>query len=264
MDIVQETSRILTEFRAAKPVTVHCILSNVAEAFTAQTLLALGGMPSMTHDVREVADYVENCKAVLIQLSTFSDAKEAGVLTAIDTAKRLGKPWLLNPRSADKSAFRRELGRTMALNRPKTIIGRPLEISALARSSAGVELRSVSTMFKTTCVRISKDVEIKDTLRASAISGAHGHSDTTIGMDTAMGVITAAFCTIEMNGFLAATAGALICNIATDLANKRATGPGSFDSAFLDALYTLKPEDIAAYGAFILPVPAEPAPPPAN
>lgn len=263
MDLIQETARMLAEFKSAKRMTVHCIMGSVTETFTARTLMALGATPSMTHDAREVEDFVENSASVLIQLSTSSDAREAGVLTAIDAAKRHGRPWLLNPRSAEKSAFRRELGRTMAGNRPKVILGRPRELGAIIRSQAGVDLRTVAGHFKTTAVRVHHDVEIMDAFRAGHIKGAKGHSQSVLGMDAAMSAICAAFCSVETNGFLAGAGAALVVNIVAEKCNAITTGPGSFEVAFMDVIHALKPSDILAATDYILPAPESPPSTPA-
>ena len=61
---------ILQQLRARGP-RVHCITNTVAQNFTANVLLALGCVPSMTLAAGEIGDFVARSQALLVNLGTF-------------------------------------------------------------------------------------------------------------------------------------------------------------------------------------------------
>ena len=64
------TADILARVRARGP-RVHCITNAVAQAFTANMLLAVGAVPSMTIAADEIAAFTAGAQALLVNLGTF-------------------------------------------------------------------------------------------------------------------------------------------------------------------------------------------------
>ena len=64
------TADILARLRARAP-RVHCITNSVAQAFTANVLLAAGAVPSMTLAAEEIGGFVASADALLVNLGTF-------------------------------------------------------------------------------------------------------------------------------------------------------------------------------------------------
>lgn len=246
MTIPELAGQLLTTLRAAQKASVHCIVGGMAETFASETLRSIGVTASMTHDVREVDDFVDESHGVLIQLATHSEAKEAGILTAIDTARKTGKPWVLNLRAAHRSVFRRELARRLADNRPRIIIGKPAELSAPLRLQGGSNLQTIAGNLKTALVKTGTQPVIADALKMARIENGSDLSESVDVMDIATASLCAAFATQEVNGFKAAACGALVTQIAAMRAGAAARGPGSFVVNFLDEVATLTPDTIAA------------------
>ena len=62
-DAAQASCDILARLRTRGP-RVHCITNSVAQAFTANVLLAVGAIPSMTLSPREVSDFSARADAL--------------------------------------------------------------------------------------------------------------------------------------------------------------------------------------------------------
>src|SRR3954470_11397245 len=76
---------ILDRVRQRRP-RVHCITNAVAQAFTANLLLAAGAVPSMTIAPKEVAGFVARANALLVNLGTFDAERQKASRMAITAA----------------------------------------------------------------------------------------------------------------------------------------------------------------------------------
>jgi hydroxyethylthiazole kinase len=245
MNTTEIACELLETLRAQQDKAVHCLVGDMSLDLTAQVLSALGARISMTHDAREADDFVDRAAAVLVQVASLSELKESGMLTAVDTARRHGKPWVLQPRQADRSIFRGELAHRLAENRPRVIYGRPKELAAIKRSVRPIELIDLAKFSKATVICPQKTVRIVGVLRQTELDISSNFLATTVGMDSAISAICALFCAIEPDGFKAACAAMLVVQAASDRAHRAAAGPGSYPVMFLDALYALTPDTLS-------------------
>src|SRR5271167_3732216 len=99
------TADVLARIRSRAP-RVHCITNSVAEAYTANMLLAAGAIPSMTIAPEEIAAFVASADALLVNLGTFDVERRAAVDAALDAAERGRKPWVLDPVFIERSPAR--------------------------------------------------------------------------------------------------------------------------------------------------------------
>lgn len=244
--LLNEACAALSKLRQGET-SVHCIVGDIARAFTAETLQALGVSVLMTHDVREVDDFVDHSEALLVQLGTMSEMKEAGITTAVDTARRTGKPWVFEPRLANRSIFRAELARGLAENRPKIICGKSAELAALPRvKPATLDVIQLARAFRSTVLECGDQDKLSDPLRSAVIGNQSPAMDSVVAMDSAISAICAAFAAVESDGFKAAAGAILTARIAGERASAKTTGAGSFPIAFLDALGEIDAETLAA------------------
>lgn len=244
MDPFQDACEILTKLAQKDRITVHAILGSAAEGFCAEVLQATGVTASFTHDVREVDDFVDEAHAVLIQTGTHNDAKENGILTAIDTAIKTGKPWVLNPRSAHRSIYRRELARRLAEMRPRIIYGRPAEIHAISRSLSGRNVAETAAELKTVLARGDKSIEIMNAIRGVRVQHFHPLAARVELFPCAVSALCATFASVELDGFKAAASASFVAAILSQKAGAVSRGPGSFVVNFLDELYELTPDTL--------------------
>jgi len=109
-DLAQAACVALDRLRARSP-RVHCITNNVAQNFTANILLSLGCVPSMTLSPEEIAGFVAGSDALLVNLGTFDAERRQAVELAIGAATGKKIPWVLDPVFVDRSAPRADFAR---------------------------------------------------------------------------------------------------------------------------------------------------------
>ena len=124
-------SDLLTRLRARAP-RVHCITNSVAQAFTANTLLAAGAIPSMTLSADEIGAFVARADALLVNLGTFDAERCAAASTAIEVAVEEGVPWVLDPVFIDRSEPRAAYAQSLVGQKPRTIRLNRAEFAALS------------------------------------------------------------------------------------------------------------------------------------
>src|SRR5579864_9580269 len=95
-DFAEITADVLARIRSRAP-RVHCITNSVAQAYTANMLLAAGAIPSMTISPEEIAPFVAGADALLVNLGTFDRGRREAVEIAVAAASQGGKRWVLDP-----------------------------------------------------------------------------------------------------------------------------------------------------------------------
>src|SRR5688572_258933 len=134
-ELPQITADIVERLRQRRP-RVHCITNAVAQTFTANILLALGAVPSMTIAPREVPSFIRRADALLINLGMFDAERQKASLAAIAAVNTAGKPWVLDPVFIDRSAPRAALARRLVAKRPTTLRLNEHELHALGGKTA--------------------------------------------------------------------------------------------------------------------------------
>lgn len=230
---------ILDAVRGKNP-RVHCLTNSVARAFTANVLLAIGAVPSMSHDASEVGAFVENADALLVNLGTLDAPMRAAMMTAIGVAEARDLPWILDPVFADRSAARAAFAGELLARQPAALRLNEAEVAALDAGNVDTA-RGGGTI-------------IAETGEIDRISGPHKTCETNLGdplmrqvtaMGCALGAVIAAFIAVSDDRFNGVCAAVHIFGAAGSLAGSRASGPGSFVPAFLDALFTLDAASLA-------------------
>lgn len=250
----------LARIRAEAPL-VHNITNFVVMNTTANALLAIGASPVMAHAVEEVEEMVDLARALVLNIGTLSPAWVEAMSRAGARAVTRGIPVVLDPVGAGATRYRTAAAHRLLTDAAPAIVrGNASEIRALVDEA-----------------HATKGVDSTDTADAAAAaaralaSGQHcvvsvsGATDLVIGGDeiirvanghpmmpriTGLGctatALTGAFAAVNPSPFLAAAHAMIVMGIAGELAGERATGPGSFQVAFLDALASLGDADIAA------------------
>jgi hydroxyethylthiazole kinase len=238
-DLPRIAADILARLRDRRP-RVHCITNNVAQAFTANALLAAGAIPSMTIAAEEVGGFVASADALLVNLGTFDAERRDAVAAAIDVATETGIPWVLDPVFIDRSAPRADYARTLVAQRPRAIRLNGPEFTALAGTEPDEGALSRYALDTLAVIALTGTVDrIADGARRVAIENGHPLMARVTAMGCAASALTGAFLAVESDPFLATAATLLCFGVAGGLAGERATGPGSFPAALLDALYAL-------------------------
>jgi len=230
---------ILMRLRARGP-RVHCITNAVAQTITANTLLAAGAVPSMTLSAGEIGAFVARADALLVNLGTFDAERRAAAAAALQVAAERRIPWVLDPVFIDRSAARADYAKSLVAQKPNAVRLNGAEFAALLGAEPEDAALAAYARDTRAVMALTGTVDrIADGAQQTLIENGHPLMARVTAMGCAASALTAAFLAVESDAFKA-TASALLCfGVAGGLAGERASGPGSFPAALLDALYAL-------------------------
>jgi hydroxyethylthiazole kinase len=238
-DLPDMASDVLARVREKRP-RVHSITNGVAQAYTANVLLAFGALPSMTISPEEIGSFVERADALLVNLGTFDAERRAATDIAIKQAVGKSKPWVLDPVLIDRSPPRAEYARTIAKRGPAVVRLNAAEFETLARTGTddGAVIRFAGEREVTIALTGAADL-ITDGQQQRRIGNGHEWMALVTAMGCAGSAMVAACLAVEKNPVLAAAAALLAIGVAGEIAAERSRGPGSFAIDIIDALHRL-------------------------
>lgn len=237
---------IIERLRARRP-RVHCITNAVAQAFTANILLAAGAVPSMTISPEEVADFVSGADALLVNLGTLEGSRRAAIGLAVDAANEKNLPWLIDPVFVDRSRTRAVFAEALIRLHPNAVRLNYDEFAAIAGAEGTVEAVSHLSRNIGTVVALTGEVDaIADGKRIARVANGHSWMTKITAMGCAGSAVAAACLAVESDGWLAVAAGQVIVGVAGEIAAEHARGPGSLAVAILDTLNDLDPATLLA------------------
>ena len=247
---------------------VQCLTNNVVTQVTANVLLAAGATPAMCDTPEESAAFASVASGVLINPGTPSAEQYAGMRQAILGANSVDTPWVLDPVAAGALPHRTAFSREILAYRPAAIRGNASEIAALAGVGAGGrgvdatdEVEAAIPAARDLAAQTGGVVAISgaqdvivSTRRVTRLVSGHPMMQLVIGTGCSLGALVAAY----LGAHRAAAAGqdafdlhdAVVAahahsGAAGMVAAQRASAPGSFAVAWIDALYQLTSERIA-------------------
>jgi hydroxyethylthiazole kinase len=230
----------LQDVRLKSP-RVHAITNSVAQTFTANILLALGAVPSMTIAPDEVAGFVSGADALLINLGTLDEIRRQSIPVAIEAAQIAGRPVCVDPVFVNRSAIRCQFAKDLMASKPDLVRLNGAELEALFPDRTEVEaLIAAGTVFAVT----GEEDKIESQGEDFRLLNGHPLMTRVTATGCAGGAVMAAFTSVGADKALASACGLSVFNIAGEIAASRAAGPGSFVPELLDALYTLSFQDI--------------------
>jgi hydroxyethylthiazole kinase len=224
---------VLDAVRGKNP-QVHCLTNSVVRAFTANVLLAVGAVPSMSHDAAEVGTFVATADALLVNLGTLDPAMRVAMMTALGVAETRSLPWVLDPVFSDRSARRAAFATELLMHQPAAL--RLNEAEAAALGTGYMDAARLDGKI----VALSGEIDlIAGPSETCEIDLGDPLMTQVTGMGCALGAVIAAFIAVYDDRFDAVCGAVHVFGAAGSLAGSRAAGPGSFVPAFLDALFTL-------------------------
>jgi hydroxyethylthiazole kinase len=245
------TADVLARIRSRAP-RVHCITNSVAQAYTANMLLAAGAIPSMTISPEEITAFVAGADALLVNLGTFDAERRAAIdvaLGALGQGKKGagGKPWVLDPVFIERSPARAQFAQSLVSRKPAAVRLNHHEFAALANGDAvgGAPRRYAKA--HDTIIALTGDSDVVTDGRLTATI-ANGHA--LMGLVTAMGcagsALLCAALAVEADAWRAAVAALVALGVAGEVAAESARGPGGFAGAIIDALHNLDRATLSA------------------
>ncbi|MGC4127382.1 hydroxyethylthiazole kinase [Enterobacter sp.] len=247
---------VLHHFRTRSPLT-HCMTNDVVQTFTANVLLALGASPAMVIEAEEAEQFAGMADALLINVGTLTTLRAQSMRRAIESAVAAGKPWTLDPVAVGALAFRTRFCHQILALKPAAIRGNASEILALAGMSAGgrgvdttdtaaaAALPAAQALARQTnaIVAVTGEVDyVTDGQRTRTVAGGDPLMTRVVGTGCALSAVAAASCSLPGDRLDNVAAACGWMKRAGTIAVAQSYGPGSFASAFLDALHNLEGE----------------------
>ena len=238
-ELPQVVADIVERLRQRRP-RVHCITNAVAQTFTANVLLAVGAVPSMTIAPREIGTFVARSDALLINLGMFDAERQKASIAAIAAANKSSKPWVLDPVFIDRSPSRAALAKRLVAKKPSALRLNEQELSALGgKASDPGSLARYAARTRTVVGLTGERDFVSDGKRLATVANGDPLMAKVTAMGCAGSAVVAAFLAIESDAWLATTVALVAFGVAGEIAAERARGPGSFTVEMIDALHGL-------------------------
>ncbi|MFT3888683.1 MAG: hydroxyethylthiazole kinase [Arachnia sp.] len=253
---------VLESVRRGTPL-VHCMTNTVVPEITANVLLAIGAAPAMIDLPEEAEIFAGIASALLINVGNGSAEQHEGMRRAAPAAAAAGRPWVLDPVAVGGLPVRTALARDLLAHRPAAIRANASEILGLAGSGAGgrgvdatdeaeaaVDAARALGAAWGSVVAISGPVDVVVSgERVTRVSGGDTLMPLVIGTGCALGATVAACLAAARAGAVdehdAVVAAHALFGAAGIVAAREASGPGSFRTAWIDALHALSPAEVA-------------------
>lgn len=248
-----KTKEIITQIKETNPLILN-ITNVVTMDFIANGLLSLGASPLMSQASEELADLLNLAQAVNLNLGTLDKNFLALCRQTCELSNKLNKPIIFDPVGAGASIYRTQACLDI-LNQYKIAIirGNASEILALAGLSdntKGVDstkasqeaihaAKIVAERYQATVVISGETDLIIDDSHMSQYQRGHPLMAKVTGSGCLLTAIIAAFHAVESDRFIAAQSAVFFYSICGEIAAKQASGPASFRTYFIDALYAL-------------------------
>lgn len=256
--MLTDPGQYLAQMRADAPL-VQNITNHVAMNIMANVMLAAGASPAMVHAEEEAPEFAAIAAALTINIGTLSTPWIRSMTGAAAAARAAGTPWVLDPVAVGATAFRREAGAQLLALRPDVIRGNASEILALSGQAAagkGADAADEVAAAEDAATLLAQDhglvvavtgpVDyVTDGTRAMRIANGHAMMPRITALGCSLTGIVGAF--IAGGPAFESTVAALAYfALAGEVAGRNAVGPASFQTAFVDALHTLGPDDLNA------------------
>jgi len=238
---------------------IHHMTNFVVMNDTANATLALGASPVMAHAVEEVAELAGIAGALLLNPGTLNPEWVEAMLVAGKRANEADVPIIYDPVGVGATRLRNETGARFLRELKMAVIrGNSGEIGALAGMGGAVRgvdslkdvgnpefvAATLAARQKNVVVITGKRDIVSDGVRVLGIDNGHPMLQNITGSGCMVTTVIAAFCAVEKDFILAAAAGLAYYGLAAEIAGEKSSGPGSFRTALIDALYEMRPEEV--------------------
>lgn len=266
--VLDGAAQALAALREKAPL-VHCMANAQTAGFAVDALLALGADPAVVEDSGEASPFAAVADGVLVDLGALTKPYGDAMRAAVSRANMAGRPWALNPVSIGGALpLRTFVAKELMRRFPAVISGEAAEIAYLTGNERAWAHGAAA-------VRPSIDEVAPQTLRlagvthsAVVLSGdvcyvaaegaplvavadeAYALSRRVYGFACMRAALASAFLgTLGARArWESALAAAVVSAVAGGVASEKASAPAAFRSAYVDALFTLSPDDVKVRG----------------
>lgn len=234
---------------------VHCITNYVTVNDCANALLAIGGSPIMSDEIKDATEIAGIASALVINIGTLNERTVETMVAAGQAANKNNVPVVLDPVGVGATKYRTEVTKLLLEKVNFTVIrGNISEIGAIYKghsSGRGVDAGAMDMMDVNDIADMAKKLSEK----TGAVIAVTGKVDVVADKDNAyaiyngshyMSKITGSGCMLScvLGAFVGAIETrleAVVCGvsamgIAGEIAEKKMSGTGSFRVAMIDGL----------------------------
>ena len=248
----------IEKIRTKNPL-IHNITNYVVMNTTANALLAIGASPVMAHAVEEVEEMVTFSSALVINIGTLSHKWIEAMGIAMEMAKSLSKPIVLDPVGAGATMLRNDTcSYLMDKASPSIIRGNGSEIMALANvaiktkgvdssasSDAALDAAKALALATGAVVVISGQTDyITNGRQVLTVTNGNPLMARVTGMGCSATALCGTFAAVNPNYMEAAHHAMITMGICGEMALEKSEGPASLQMHFIDALYAITKSDI--------------------
>jgi hydroxyethylthiazole kinase len=218
-----DAARELAALVARERPRVHVLTNPVAQAVTANALVAMGAEPSMSAYPHDILPLAQAAGALVVNLGMLEPQREAAIEALLGALDQLSCPIVLDPVLADRVPFRAELAARFFRYPHLIVKGNAREMEALAPKFPTHILAVVT----------GEEDRVGDRFM---LGGGHPLLARFSGSGCLAGAVIAAFAAVEPDPARASAAALTVLRQAAGKAGAIAGGPGTFVPLFLDAL----------------------------
>jgi hydroxyethylthiazole kinase len=254
--IAKETASAWELLRINRPLIFH-ITNSVALSLQANACLAIGASPIMSQFPEEAKELVELTQGFLVNLGTPTSFAWTTVKLGLAAAQTKGRPTLLDPVGYGASRFRIESTDGLLREYSFSIIkGNAGEISLLAGvggATKGVDVLAAGDLKKgvlelaqkhkcVVCATGEADY-MSDGENIARVVGGSAMLPILSGSGCVAGTVILSVAAACGDAVLGTLTGLLAMGLASERAEKKCNGTGTFSACLIDELYHLVPED---------------------
>jgi hydroxyethylthiazole kinase len=251
--LAKKAAENLKKLRGKKPL-IHNITNYVVMNNTANALLACGASPVMAHAQEEVAEMVSFAGALVLNIGTLTPYWVDSMLKAGKRANELNVPIILDPVGSGATTLRTESAKRLLNELAISVVrGNASEVLSLAREGSrtkGVDAlhavdeaadaaKGLARELNTTLAITGPVDLITDGNRTYRVFNGHELMGYVTGTGCTATVITGAFLAVDNDAVQATTTALAYYGLAGEKAAAKAQAPGGFQTALIDALFTI-------------------------
>ncbi|WLR51204.1 hydroxyethylthiazole kinase [Bacillus tianshenii] len=243
---------------------IHSLTNVVVTNFTANGLLALGASPVMSTAKEEAADMASIANGVLINMGTLTPSEVEAMVLAGQAANKKGIPVVLDPVGVGATPFRSETVEKLLEHINFTVvrgnageianvIGTKWEVRGVDSTGDG-DVHSLAEeaakKLNTTVIITGKVDVISDGVTTYEVHNGHEWLTKVTGGGCLLGAVISAFLATNEDTFKASVGALVYYGAAAQHAAEISSGPGTFQTAFLDALCNLSNDRLVELADF--------------
>lgn len=253
-------AQVLSRVREQRPI-VHAITNWITASEVASCLHAIGSRPIMATAREEIEEITSKADALVLNLGTPSPERIEAMLRSGRQAKGDGHPIVFDPVGVSASEFRMESSRRILSELRVTVIrGNRSEIGVLAGQKsylAGVDSVSGPEDLEQACRHLSlktgavvvasgpEDLIVSSSSEEKVVvENGHPMMPRVTGMGCMLTAIIGAFNAVEDDPMIATVSAVVFFGLAGEQAGLLGKGPGTFKTAFFDALHSFTTEQM--------------------